>query len=85
MGCGLGDWYWQQRPLAFAACPPWAAWKGEEQAGAWLTLSALCVPAAPPKEPVLMCRSNNYPKRFYCSWHLPSPTYIPNTFNISVM
>ncbi|CAM5112556.1 unnamed protein product, partial [Eretmochelys imbricata] len=38
-----------------------------------------------PKEPVLMCRSNNYPKGFYCSWHLPSPTYIPNTFNITVM
>lgn len=41
--------------------------------------------AAPPKEPVLMCRSNNYPKGFYCSWHLPTPTYIPNYFNISVM
>ncbi|XP_017602133.1 ciliary neurotrophic factor receptor subunit alpha isoform X3 [Corvus cornix cornix] len=40
---------------------------------------------APPKEPVLMCRSNNYPKGFYCSWHLPTPTYIPNTFNISVI
>ncbi|XP_064903160.1 ciliary neurotrophic factor receptor subunit alpha isoform X4 [Columba livia] len=39
----------------------------------------------PPKEPVLMCRSNNYPKGFYCSWHLPTPTYIPNTFNISVI
>uniref|UniRef100_A0A493TF90 Ciliary neurotrophic factor receptor subunit alpha n=1 Tax=Anas platyrhynchos platyrhynchos TaxID=8840 RepID=A0A493TF90_ANAPP len=39
----------------------------------------------PPKEPVLMCRSNNYPKGFYCSWHLPSPTYIPNSFNISVI
>ncbi|KAF1539984.1 Ciliary neurotrophic factor receptor subunit alpha, partial [Eudyptes schlegeli] len=35
--------------------------------------------------PVLMCRSNNYPKGFYCSWHLPSPTYIPNSFNISVI
>ncbi|KAI1240228.1 hypothetical protein IHE44_0011686 [Lamprotornis superbus] len=41
--------------------------------------------AAPPKEPVLMCRSNNYPKGFYCSWHLPTPTYIPNSFNISVI
>ncbi|XP_044299979.1 ciliary neurotrophic factor receptor subunit alpha [Varanus komodoensis] len=39
----------------------------------------------PPKEPVLMCRSNNYPNGFYCSWHLPSPTYIPDTFNITVM
>ncbi|XP_030918726.1 ciliary neurotrophic factor receptor subunit alpha [Geospiza fortis] len=33
----------------------------------------------------LMCRSNNYPKGFYCSWHLPTPTYIPNSFNISVI
>ncbi|RMC16520.1 hypothetical protein DUI87_06456 [Hirundo rustica rustica] len=40
---------------------------------------------SPPKEPVLMCRSNNYPKGFYCSWHLPTPTYIPNSFNISVI
>uniref|UniRef100_A0A8D0H128 Ciliary neurotrophic factor receptor subunit alpha n=1 Tax=Sphenodon punctatus TaxID=8508 RepID=A0A8D0H128_SPHPU len=39
----------------------------------------------PPKEPMLMCRSNNYPRGFYCSWHLPSPTYIPNAFNITVM
>ncbi|XP_068279289.1 ciliary neurotrophic factor receptor subunit alpha isoform X2 [Nyctibius grandis] len=39
----------------------------------------------PPKEPVLMCRSNNYPKGFYCSWHLSAPTYIPNSFNISVI
>ncbi|XP_060092241.1 ciliary neurotrophic factor receptor subunit alpha [Heteronotia binoei] len=38
----------------------------------------------PPKEPVLMCRSNNYPNGFYCSWHLPNPTYIPDTFNITV-
>ncbi|XP_053157706.1 ciliary neurotrophic factor receptor subunit alpha isoform X3 [Hemicordylus capensis] len=38
----------------------------------------------PPKEPVLMCRSNNYPNGFYCSWHLPSPTHIPDTFNITV-
>ncbi|XP_054842853.1 ciliary neurotrophic factor receptor subunit alpha isoform X2 [Eublepharis macularius] len=38
----------------------------------------------PPKEPVLMCRSNNYPNGFYCSWHLPSPTYIPDSFNITV-
>ncbi|XP_061469121.1 ciliary neurotrophic factor receptor subunit alpha isoform X3 [Rhineura floridana] len=39
----------------------------------------------PPKEPILMCRSNNYPSGFYCSWHLPSPTYIPDIFNITVM
>ncbi|XP_036117107.1 ciliary neurotrophic factor receptor subunit alpha isoform X2 [Molossus molossus] len=39
----------------------------------------------PPREPVLSCRSNTYPKGFYCSWHLPAPTYIPNTFNVTVM
>ncbi|XP_015682745.1 ciliary neurotrophic factor receptor subunit alpha, partial [Protobothrops mucrosquamatus] len=39
----------------------------------------------PPREPSLMCRSNNYPIGFYCSWHLPSPTYIPDTFNITVI
>ncbi|XP_042304773.1 ciliary neurotrophic factor receptor subunit alpha isoform X2 [Sceloporus undulatus] len=39
----------------------------------------------PPKEPILMCRSNNYPNGFYCSWHLPSPTYINDTFDITVM
>ncbi|KAK1334368.1 hypothetical protein QTO34_005372 [Cnephaeus nilssonii] len=39
----------------------------------------------PPREPVLSCRSNTYPKGFYCSWHLPVPTYIPNTFNVTVM
>ncbi|XP_029437326.1 ciliary neurotrophic factor receptor subunit alpha [Rhinatrema bivittatum] len=38
----------------------------------------------PPREPVLACRSNSYPASFYCSWHLSSPTYIPNSFNISV-
>ncbi|KAG9469321.1 hypothetical protein GDO78_020832 [Eleutherodactylus coqui] len=38
----------------------------------------------PPKELALLCRSNNYPASFYCSWHLPSPTYIPNYFNITV-
>ncbi|XP_026576608.1 ciliary neurotrophic factor receptor subunit alpha-like [Pseudonaja textilis] len=40
---------------------------------------------APPREPSLMCRSNNYPIGFYCSWHLPSPTYIPDTFNITII
>ncbi|VFV20359.1 ciliary neurotrophic factor [Lynx pardinus] len=39
----------------------------------------------PPREPVLSCRSNTYPKGFYCSWHLPTPTYIPNTFNVTVL
>uniref|UniRef100_A0A5F4W567 Ciliary neurotrophic factor receptor subunit alpha n=1 Tax=Callithrix jacchus TaxID=9483 RepID=A0A5F4W567_CALJA len=39
----------------------------------------------PPREPVLSCRSNTYPKGFYCNWHLPTPTYIPNTFNVTVL
>ncbi|XP_076420167.1 ciliary neurotrophic factor receptor subunit alpha isoform X1 [Peromyscus maniculatus bairdii] len=39
----------------------------------------------PPREPALSCRSNTYPKGFYCSWHLPAPTYIPNTFNVTVL
>ncbi|XP_075043213.1 ciliary neurotrophic factor receptor subunit alpha isoform X2 [Mixophyes fleayi] len=39
----------------------------------------------PPREPVLVCRSNNYPASFYCSWHLQSPTYIPNNFSITIM
>ncbi|KAK2498003.1 hypothetical protein MC885_008277, partial [Smutsia gigantea] len=39
----------------------------------------------PPREPVLSCRSNTYPKGFYCTWHLPTPTYIPNTFNVTVL
>ncbi|XP_058421983.1 ciliary neurotrophic factor receptor subunit alpha isoform X2 [Diceros bicornis minor] len=42
-------------------------------------------PQVPPREPVLSCRSNTYPKGFYCSWHLPTPTYIPNTFNVTVL
>ncbi|XP_055474615.1 ciliary neurotrophic factor receptor subunit alpha [Psammomys obesus] len=42
-------------------------------------------PSVPPREPVLSCRSNTYPKGFYCTWHLPTPTYIPNTFNVTVL
>lgn len=42
-------------------------------------------PPVPPREPVLSCRSNTYPKGFYCTWHLPTPTYIPNTFNVTVL
>ncbi|XP_028660847.1 ciliary neurotrophic factor receptor subunit alpha [Erpetoichthys calabaricus] len=38
----------------------------------------------PPKEPIVTCRSNTYPKGFYCSWHLPHPTYIPTEFEVSV-
>ncbi|XP_041090708.1 ciliary neurotrophic factor receptor subunit alpha-like isoform X2 [Polyodon spathula] len=38
----------------------------------------------PPKEPVVTCRSNTYPKGFYCTWHLPRPSYIPTEFEVSV-
>ncbi|NXA02175.1 CNTFR factor, partial [Nesospiza acunhae] len=31
----------------------------------------------------LLCRGEG--KGFYCSWHLPTPTYMPNSFNISVI
>lgn len=48
-------------------------------------LSSPLPPPVPPREPVLSCRSNTYPKGFYCSWHLPTPTYIPNTFNVTVL
>ncbi|XP_043933737.1 ciliary neurotrophic factor receptor subunit alpha [Protopterus annectens] len=39
----------------------------------------------PPREPVVLCRSNTYPRGFYCSWHLNHPTYIPNEFEINAM
>lgn len=48
-------------------------------------LTSLSSPPVPPREPALSCRSNTYPKGFYCSWHLPAPTYIPNTFNVTVL
>ncbi|XP_016295688.1 ciliary neurotrophic factor receptor subunit alpha-like [Sinocyclocheilus anshuiensis] len=38
----------------------------------------------PPKEPQVTCRSNTYPKGFYCSWHLQHPTYIPTDFEVYV-
>ncbi|XP_072570408.1 ciliary neurotrophic factor receptor subunit alpha isoform X1 [Paramormyrops kingsleyae] len=38
----------------------------------------------PPKDPVVMCRSNTYPKGFYCSWHLQHLTYIPTEFEVQV-
>ncbi|XP_018606405.1 ciliary neurotrophic factor receptor subunit alpha isoform X2 [Scleropages formosus] len=39
----------------------------------------------PPKEPpIITCRSNTYPKGFYCSWHLQHPTYIPTDFEVQV-
>ncbi|XP_062870230.1 ciliary neurotrophic factor receptor subunit alpha [Trichomycterus rosablanca] len=38
----------------------------------------------PPKEPQVTCRSNTYPKGFYCSWHLQRLTYIPTEFEVNV-
>ncbi|XP_028830747.1 ciliary neurotrophic factor receptor subunit alpha isoform X2 [Denticeps clupeoides] len=38
----------------------------------------------PPKEPTVSCRSNTYPKGFYCSWHIQHPTYIPTEFEVKV-
>ncbi|KAM6987022.1 ciliary neurotrophic factor receptor subunit alpha isoform 1-T2 [Aplochiton taeniatus] len=38
----------------------------------------------PPREPSVTCRSNTYPKGFYCSWHLQPPTYIPTEFEVDV-
>ncbi|TMS08006.1 Ciliary neurotrophic factor receptor subunit alpha, partial [Larimichthys crocea] len=38
----------------------------------------------PPREPTVTCRSNTYPKGFYCSWHQLHPTYIPTTFEVDV-
>nr|XP_043868848.1 ciliary neurotrophic factor receptor subunit alpha [Solea senegalensis] len=38
----------------------------------------------PPHEPTITCRSNTYPKGFYCSWYQLSPTYIPTTFEVDV-
>lgn len=38
----------------------------------------------PPREPSVTCRSNTYPKGFYCSWHLQQPTSIPTDFLVTV-
>ncbi|KAL0963276.1 hypothetical protein UPYG_G00352070 [Umbra pygmaea] len=38
-----------------------------------------------PREPVVTCRSNTYPKGFYCSWHLQHPTSIPTDFQVNVL
>ncbi|XP_017266196.1 ciliary neurotrophic factor receptor subunit alpha isoform X1 [Kryptolebias marmoratus] len=37
-----------------------------------------------PQKPVITCRSNTYPKGFYCNWHLPHPTYIPTAFEVDI-
>ncbi|XP_012995704.1 ciliary neurotrophic factor receptor subunit alpha isoform X2 [Esox lucius] len=38
-----------------------------------------------PREPVVTCRSNTYPKGFYCSWHLPHTTSVPTDFDVNVL
>ncbi|XP_055065072.1 ciliary neurotrophic factor receptor subunit alpha [Misgurnus anguillicaudatus] len=38
----------------------------------------------PPKEPQVTCRSNTYPKGFYCSWHLQHPPNIPTDYEVDV-
>ncbi|KAJ3605055.1 hypothetical protein NHX12_027105 [Muraenolepis orangiensis] len=38
-----------------------------------------------PREPAVSCRSNTYPKGFYCSWHLQHPTNIPTDFQVEVL
>ncbi|XP_026154170.1 ciliary neurotrophic factor receptor subunit alpha isoform X2 [Mastacembelus armatus] len=38
----------------------------------------------PPRELTVNCRSNTYPKGFYCSWHQLHATYIPTTFEVDV-
>lgn len=48
--------------------------------------AALCalLSAAPPREPLVACRSNTYPKGFYCSWHQQHPAFIPTSFEVDV-
>nr|XP_054600175.1 ciliary neurotrophic factor receptor subunit alpha isoform X2 [Nothobranchius furzeri]XP_054600176.1 ciliary neurotrophic factor receptor subunit alpha isoform X2 [Nothobranchius furzeri] len=38
----------------------------------------------PPREPLITCRSNTYPKGFYCNWHLQHSTYIPTSFEVDI-
>ncbi|KAK2888474.1 hypothetical protein Q8A73_019922 [Channa argus] len=38
----------------------------------------------PPREPTVTCRSNTYPRGFYCSWHQLHSTYIPTAFEVDV-
>lgn len=45
---------------------------------------SLSLSIVPPREPQVTCRSNTYPKGFYCSWHLLHPTYIPTEFEVDV-
>ncbi|KAL2099914.1 hypothetical protein ACEWY4_004308 [Coilia grayii] len=38
----------------------------------------------PPTKPQVICRSNTYPKGFYCSWHLQPPPVIQTEFEVMV-
>ncbi|XP_057176522.1 ciliary neurotrophic factor receptor subunit alpha [Triplophysa rosa] len=38
----------------------------------------------PPKEPQVICRSNTYPKGFYCTWDLQHPPNIPTDYEVDV-
>ncbi|XP_063067169.1 ciliary neurotrophic factor receptor subunit alpha, partial [Engraulis encrasicolus] len=38
----------------------------------------------PPTKPTILCRSNTYPKGFYCSWHLQPPPVIQTEFEVMV-
>ncbi|RXM37079.1 Ciliary neurotrophic factor receptor subunit alpha [Acipenser ruthenus] len=69
----------------------WSDWSVAIHATPWMevprqhiTTTTEAGIAEPPKEPVVTCRSNTYPKGFYCTWHLPHPSYIPTEFEVSV-
>lgn len=38
----------------------------------------------PPTKPTVQCRSNSYPKGFFCTWQLSPPPLIPTEFDVSV-
>lgn len=38
----------------------------------------------PPRELSITCRSNTYPKGFYCTWQQLHPTFIPTAFEVDV-
>ncbi|XP_023816901.1 ciliary neurotrophic factor receptor subunit alpha isoform X1 [Oryzias latipes] len=54
----------------------------EEPAGEKRDYISLYV-GLPPSKPIVNCRSNNYPKSFYCSWHVLE-THIPTFFEVDV-
>ncbi|RVE65607.1 hypothetical protein OJAV_G00118110 [Oryzias javanicus] len=55
----------------------------EEPAGEMRDYISLHV-GLPPTEPSVTCRSNTYPKGFYCSWQEPHTTHIPIFFEVDV-